>query len=118
MFFGPFYRQVLGEGSVWIRQWVMFRHRAVGQICKVRYAEIRQGLETPINRFKILGYKNRFHAPSDIKRISTPKKAVEVGKRLCRAVGGTNPDIRLYGFTAEKDGWHQFSWGESNLCSE
>lgn len=115
---GPFYRQALGGSSKIPRSWVMFTGFAAGDVCDVEY-RLRDGeRESVLDRFAVLGYDDRWDAPSSVRRLPKKKNAVRLGERLCRKLDVEDPDVRLYARCAHRKGWRRVSSGRENLCEK
>ncbi len=115
---GPFYRQVLGGSSKIPRSWVMFTGFAAGDVCDVEY-RLRDGDSASVlDRFAVLGYDDRWDAPSSVRRLPKKKNAIRLGERLCHRLEAEEPDIRLYARCAHRKGWRTVASGRENLCEK
>jgi hypothetical protein len=111
----PFFEQVLGLGSPWIRSWQMY-HYAATQICWAEYSRVaRDGQRIPLNRFTTLGHINRWNSPSDIRWLRKVDGVKKIGTQMCAAIGAET-DIRVVGQCASEWGWVDAFDGEENLC--
>ncbi|MFT5684917.1 MAG: hypothetical protein ACI8RZ_005862 [Myxococcota bacterium] len=115
---GPLYRQALNGPSKIPRSWMMFTGYAAGEVCNVEY-RLRDGAgESVLDRFAVMGYADRWDAPSSVRRLAKKKDAVRLGERLCRKIEVEDPDIRLYARCAHRKGWRVVSRGKENLCAK
>jgi hypothetical protein len=112
----PFFEQVLGLGSPWIRSWQMY-HYAGTQLCWVDYSRVAMnGERIPLNRFTTLGKKDRWSAPSSIRWLRNEDDIRDVGKKMCKEIGdGT--DIRVVAQCASARRWEDAFDGTERLCT-
>jgi hypothetical protein len=111
MAIGPFYRQVLGGKSKYVRNWVMFSG-ANTDVCEVRY-HLADG--TPIDRYEVLGLEPWYTARKSVRKIGSVDEVWRQGRALCSKLGrGT--DLRADAKCAKRTGWNWVMHGDLNLC--
>jgi len=121
MFFGPFYRQLIGGDSEIFRRWRMFRSRGA-MMCAVSYHQrFPNGEQEKLNRYPILGEDSWRTSKRKFKRITSKKKAIRMGKRVCKKLGD-DADVRVrlkctpkYG---KNNNWVVILHEEENICNE
>jgi hypothetical protein len=113
---GPAWTQVLDRESPVVPQWQMFVGYGL-DVCKVRYAMVEGDAVTiPLDRYRTLGFTDRFDAPRQVWRVPSADVALGIGQRMCRKVGEPSPDIRVWATCARRSGWKNELNGETNVC--
>jgi hypothetical protein len=111
---GPFFSQVLGNESIFFRQWAMFTG-AAKDIIDLNFYLMENDAESKIDIFRTLGYDSRQNAPRSLKRITSKKQVMRVAKRICRKFK-LKKDIRMYARQGSRSYWMPFAEGENNVC--
>jgi hypothetical protein len=84
---GPFYVQVLGHESKWLRGWRMYGGRG-GDWCFVHYFRYEpDGSTVPLDRFATLSIRKGSRAWYEAREIRTRDQALLEGKELCVRLG-------------------------------
>lgn len=113
---GPAVAQIGGHRLPALPEWVMFAGFGL-QVCKVRYARVHEdGGQTPLDRFRLLGFEGRLDAPRSVWRVPDAETALQIGQRLCRATGDPDPDVRVWASCAQRSGWKHAHQGDHNVC--
>ncbi len=114
----PFYVQVLGRETKWLRGWRMYSGHAADW-CFVHYHRYeRDGTKVPLRRLAALGIEPGSSAWREEREIRTPERARIEGKRLCRALG---VGIRL-GFSMKcgvgERAWNVLERDSGDVCRD
>lgn len=114
---GPAVAQVAGVRAAALPEWVMFAGFGL-EVCKVRYARVHEdGGQTPLDRYRLLGFEGRLDAPRSLWRVPDAAAALQIGQRLCRATGEPDPDVRVWASCATRGGWKEPHRGDRNVCA-
>jgi hypothetical protein len=113
---GPAWTQVLERDSAFIPQWQMFVGYGL-DVCKVRYAMVEgDAVSIPLDRYRTLGFTDRFDAPRQVWRVPSADVALGIGQRMCQKVDEPSPDIRVWATCARRTGWKTELKGDKNVC--
>ncbi len=115
MFGGPFYRQVLGGRSEWVKDWVMYAGVAVN-FCKVDYRRSTPEGWEAFPRLPTLGYAHFWEAPREKRLLRSLEAVRDDVRRLC----ATDPTLELRATVdcATRQGWKRRIEPDRNLCAE
>jgi hypothetical protein len=84
---GPFYVQVLGHHTMWLRGWQMYSATA-SDWCFVHYYRYAgDGARVPLVRLETLGVQSGTPGWYEERQIRTREQAESEGRRLCRRLG-------------------------------
>lgn len=115
MLFGPFYTQILGNASPYLREWIMFSGLGVG-FDEVRFSRLgADGKAEPLDRFELMGYRQRHKAPTWLTRIPDYDTSLRIGHLLCHRLGD-GADVRIESRRATIRGWTPGHRGDRNVC--
>jgi hypothetical protein len=113
---GPFYRQILDGTWEVPRRWEMFTTFAAGKICEVEYLQDMGTSVFVLDRYALLENDERWSDPESLRRISSKRQAVRIGRSLCGALNEEAPDVRVVARCARRSGWDKVAMGKKNLC--
>lgn len=99
-----------------LTEWVMFAGFGL-QVCTVDYSLVRpDGTRQGLDRFAVLGVEEWRDGPRSLWRVPSGEAAARIGRRMCREVALSDPDIRGVATCARRSGWKVELDGETNLC--
>ncbi len=84
---GPFYIQVLGRHSRWLRGWQMYGGRGSDWCFVHYYRDTGGGSRVPLPRFATLGIRVGSPQWQGAREIRTREQALLAGKELCQHLG-------------------------------
>lgn len=111
---GPFFNQVLGYKSAWLRPWVMYAGMSL-DLCVPEFVVVQGTNREPIDRYAALGFASKWEAPKAVRRLSSMGEVIEQGQAICETLPQAT---RLHAevFCAVRTGWQTTMSGEEDLC--
>jgi hypothetical protein len=112
---GPFYRQVLGGKSRYVRAWLMFEWTGLNVEDARFYRQASNGKRIELDPWATLG-EERPENPTK-RRLKKKRGVLLMAGKLCRALGN-HADVRVVARRATRAGWTVDFDGKKNVCFE
>ena len=111
MTLAPLNAQVYDLTAPLFPTWRMYKGWAV-DLCWVRY----ETGDKVVDRYKALGYDDKWSAPFRVRRIRSVKEVREQGLQICRK--RTYFELHAVGECASEEGWFEAWDAQENLCAK